>query len=325
MAKAARIAHLAIVLLMLTAGRGVGDDVPHVVASIKPIHSLVAGVMEGVATPVLLVRGAGSPHGYSLRPSDAQALQQATAVFWIGPELETFLAKPLDALARGARVVEVAEFKGVSLLPARSGGAWNNQADHHETAESGKSHAGDDHDQHHHSGSVDLHLWLDPSNAKAIASGVAKVLSELDPSRAATYEENADRLRRKLEALDRELAAKLKPVQDRQYVVFHDAYHYLEDRYGLTPIGAITIGPERAPGVQRLQAIRFSIAQSGATCVFREPQFAPDVLRTVTEGVAVRTGVLDPLGADLEAGPAAYFDLMRGLERSLVECLAPSD
>ena len=96
---------------------------PQVVASIKPLHSLIAGIMAGVGTPTLIVNGAASPHTYALRPSDARALAAAKLVFWIGPSMESFLVKPLAALSGGAEIVELDHAAGVTVLRARRVGA----------------------------------------------------------------------------------------------------------------------------------------------------------------------------------------------------------
>ena len=85
---------------------------PKVVASIKPVHSLVASVMKGVAEPSLIVDGASSPHDFSLRPSQAKDLAAANVVFWIGPGLETFLPKPLETIASKAKNVALIESEG---------------------------------------------------------------------------------------------------------------------------------------------------------------------------------------------------------------------
>lgn len=317
MTRAFRVLAVAGVCWILAAGYGRAAPPPQVVASIMPIHSLVAGVMAGVDMPTLLVPGGGSPHGYALRPSQAQALQQADVVFWTGAGLETFLTRSLTALAGDARVVALSEADGVSLLSSRPGGVWDQHGDD-------ADHGADSH-RHSGEGAVDMHIWLDPDNAKAMVAAIAAALIRADPSRSGNYRENAARMLGRLEALDRELAARLKPVRDRPYLVFHDAYQYLERRYGLSVVGAITLGAEHQPGLQRLQAIRSRIAEAGVRCAFREPQFEPGLIRTLTEGTDVRTGVLDPLGADREPGEDAYFALMRSLAEALTNCLVPSD
>ncbi|HSA79376.1 MAG TPA: zinc ABC transporter substrate-binding protein [Geminicoccaceae bacterium] len=289
-----------------------------VVASIKPIHSLVAGVMAGVGQPGLLVKGAGSEHSYSLRPSEARALERADVVFWVGEMMETFLIRPLQTLAGKAQVVELSKAPGLTLLATRGGGVWEPAAhedeDRHTDADDA---AGED----HANGETDMHVWLDPANAKVLVAAIANVLGEVDPENAATYQSNAAHVRGQIDALDRTLADKLEVVGDRPYVVFHDGYQYFERRYGTNAVGAITINPTRRPGAQRLEEIHAQLEQLDAACVFAEPQFEPALVDTLIEGTNARAGVLDPLGSALEAGPGQYFQLMSGLADSLVACL----
>ena len=121
----------------------VAADAPAAVASIKPIHSLLAGVMEGAGRPTLLVRGYASPHTWSLRPSEAHTLQEADLVVWVGEDLESFLARPLRSLADDAYVLELSRAEGITLLPVREGGVWDGHAHHGEHGE------GEDEDAHH--------------------------------------------------------------------------------------------------------------------------------------------------------------------------------
>lgn len=288
-------------------------EAPRVAVSIKPIHSLVAGVMAGVATPDLIVRGAASEHGYTLRPSDAKRLSEANLVFWVGPFLETYLVQPLATLAGKATVVEIATAPGVTLLPARGGGTW-------EPDEDAPQPAGDQPLL-----SKDPHLWLDPANAVAIARVAARQLSTLDPPNAARYSANETALERRLLALDAQLKTELAPVRGQGFVVFHDAYQYFERRYDLSAIGSIMIDPDHQPGARRLSEMHEKIVATGARCVFREPQFEPALVQTVTEGTAARSATLDPLGAELPEGPDLYPKLLQTLADSLVGCLRPSN
>jgi len=298
---------------------------PRVVVSLKPIHSLIAGVMEGVATPELLLTGGESPHSYSLRPSQARMLARADVVFLVGPALEGFLVKPLQSLRRETRVVTLMESPGMFLLPARSGGVWEEHEDH-----------GHSHDRHgtdgkkspeaklkrnHDHQAMDPHLWLDPQNGQEIVRLAATELARQFPAHQAKFVANAEALVARLAALDEELRQQLSGLRGRPYVVFHDAYQYLEAHYGLSAAGAITLNPEVAPGAQRLRAIRQIIRERQAVCVFAEPQFEPRLVATTLEGSNARQGVLDPLGAELPVGPESYFQLMRQLAKSLQACL----
>ncbi len=290
---------------------------PDVVASIKPLHSLVAGVMDGVAEPGLLIDGAGSPHAYSLRPSQARALEQADVIFWIGHELETFLEKPIETLGADAQAVSMAESDGIELLPYREGdefgGHDHDVEDKH--AASGRGHA------HEHE-AMDMHIWLDPENAKAMVETIRLALTDADPANAERYDANAAALAEKLERLTAELETELAPVKDRPFVVFHDGYHYFENRFGMKAAGAITVNPEVAPGAERLSEIRDRLQGLRAACVFAEPQFEPKLVSVVIEGTGARSAVLDPLGASIDAGPELYFDLMRQMGESFRDCLA---
>ncbi len=280
---------------------------PRVVVSILPLHSLVAGVMAGVGAPRLLVRGAVSAHRYALRPSDARALSAADLVVWVGPGLESFLAKPLRALAGRARVVALGAEPGIELLRRRVGGA-----------DPAAVRPGDE------SARNDPHIWLDPENATRMVQFFARILGAMDPDHGPIYRANAARLAARLDRLDADLAAALTPLKEVPYVVFHDAYGYLEARYGLRRVAAVTINPEDKPGARRLVALRREIIAAGVVCVFTEPQFKPALVAAMTAGTPgtlFRSAPLDPLGAALAPGPEAYFELMRELSQSLVGCL----
>lgn len=332
-----------------------------VVASIKPIHSLVSGVMAGVGTPDLIVEGAGSPHTYSLKPSQAAQMESADVIFWVGHNMEAFLEKPLESLGAKARVVELMETDGLTQLAIREGGAFEG----HDHGDDDHGHAKNDHDDHGHgktkhddhgheeakhddhdhdhdaekhddhgrgeaahddhgrhgNGEVDAHIWLDPMNAKVLIGQIVRSLSEADPANAAAYRANADVLAARIDKMSAEVAAKLAPVRKRPFIVFHDAYQHFESRYGLQAAGSITVSPEVVPGAARVQEIRGRIRDLGAVCVFSEPQFTPQLVSVVTEGSNANEGVLDPLGAALTPGPDLYVSLIENMADNMAACL----
>lgn len=282
---------------------------PRVVVSIKPIHALVAGVMQGVAEPQLLVKGGGSPHGYVLRPSEARALSQADLIVWVGHSLESFLEKPLTTLGSKARQLELLDSLKPQLLPVRAGGSWETH---------GHTEEGVHHHQEHGDQELNPHLWLNPLLAKQVVEQTTTALSEVDPERQVLYRQNAERLQLRLDALDRELKAKLAPVKEVPYLVFHDAYQYFETAYGLRAVGSITIDPERKPGIRRLLEMRQKVKDLKARCVFSEPQFEPKLVATIIEGTGARTAELDPIGAELKPGVESYFQLLNRLADDLL-------
>jgi zinc transport system substrate-binding protein len=292
---------------------------PQVTVSILPIHSLVAGVMQGIAEPALLVPVGALPHTYALKPSDARTLQSSDVVFWVGEQLENYLEKPLESLAGRARIIAASRIPGIMLLPTRKGGAFD--AHDHDL--------GHKHDNGAKKGAVpqaepDMHLWLDPDNAKVIVQHAAAQLSAADPANAATYAANSQKMDARLTALDSAIRSRLAPVTDRAYIVFHDAYQYFEQHFGTRIAGSVTISPDQAPSAKRLTELRRRIRTAKAVCVFREPQFPAPVVDTLLSGTDVKAGVLDPEGADLTPGPDAYFTLMERIGDSLAGCLKPS-
>ena len=307
----------------------------NVVTSIKPVHSLVSGVMQGVGSPTVIIEGAGSPHTYSLKPSQAKQLQDADLVFWMGDELETFLEGPIQNIAQNAKSIKLIDSHGLKKIKFREGGMFDEHDDHddhddHDKEEHAKDdhddhghdkHAKDDHDDHGH-GEFDPHVWLDPINAKAVVHEIEEALVKADPKNAKKYEANAVRMAEKLDQLVTELRVQLQPVQGKGFIVFHDAYQYFEQRFGVAAIGSITVSPEVMPGAERVKALREKIRGLRATCVFSEPQFEPKLVRTLVDGTGAQTGVLDPLGSSLTKGPDLYFELVREMARSLKECLS---
>jgi zinc transport system substrate-binding protein len=328
-----------------------------VVASIKPIHSLVAAVMEGVSEPGLIIEGAGSPHTYALKPSQAQMLEQANVVFWIGHELEAFLEKPLETVGANAKSIELIDAHDLVKLGFREGGAFEKHGhvdeaghddhaheaeathdhDHEKTAEAAHDHdhdktaeAAHDHDHEktaeaghegHGHGAFDAHVWLDPVNAKAMVHEIEEALVEADPANAAKYEANAEAVTAKLDTLIAEVSSELEPVKGKGFIVFHDGYQYFENRFGITASGSITVSPEVMPGAERITEIRARVQELNAACVFAEPQFEPKLVSTVTEGTNAKSGTLDPLGAELEDGADLYFQLIRNMSTSIKTCL----
>lgn len=285
---------------------------PRVVASIVPVHSLVAGVMAGFGAPDVVVRGYGSPHTYQMRPSDAAKLARADVVFWVGRSMETFLQRYIAGLREGgARVVELGALDGLLRLPNRAGGLVDERRRHD-----------DDHAAEHAPGAFDAHLWLDVDNAKIMVRAIARELAATDAANADAYRANGEMLVRRLDELDRELAEMLRPVGDRPFVVFHDAYRYLEHRYDLENVGSVTVSPDRMPSARRIDELRERMAALGVRCVFREPQFESALVRTIAEASGARVAVLDPTGSTREPGPQAYFALMRANAEAIVDCLS---
>lgn len=297
-----------------------------VVATIKPIHALAAAVMRGAGSPRLLIDGAGSPHTFTLKPSDAKVLSEADVFLRVSEALEPFTGRLVGALPKAVRVVTLEDTAGLTRHRLRTGATF--EADAHDSPAAKDPHGqhGLGHQQHRPLPQADAandgHIWLDPANARLMAAAIAEVLAQASPAQAPIFRANAASLDQDLERLDSELATALAPVKARPYIVFHDAYQYLERRYGLQAVGSVTLSPDVPPSARRLTELRRKIADLKAACVFSEPQFTPKIITTIIEGTAARRGTLDPLGAAIPAGPEHYFTLLRGLASGLNACLA---
>ena len=303
-----------------------------VVTSIKPIHSLVSYVMDGVGAPDLIVDGFNSPHNFQLKPSHAKMLENADIIFWIGEGLENFLEKPLDSISKNAKKVELMEIKGINKLEFREKNIFNEHDhdehkheedghDEHEHEEDGhKEEKHDDHDGHddHGHGEHDPHIWLDPQNAKVMVKLITKELSELDLKNAPTYKKNSEKALSDLDKLIKKV--KKDTNKDLRFVAFHDAYHYYEDRFGINLLGALTVNPDVLPGAEQLAEIREVIEHEKVNCIFSEPQFNPDIIKSIAKDTGIKTGVLDPLGANLDKGKNLYFDLIKNISTSFKGC-----
>lgn len=285
---------------------------PLVTVSIKPIHSLVAAVMQGVAEPVLLIPANQSPHNFSLRPSDIKKLQSSDLIIWLGDTFETPLEHILRTTMKDRRTISLLQQPEILRLNARKGGVWEIQK------------RNDKSETHRHHYETDPHIWLSTKNAVEVVRILSDVLSEIDPNNRHHYQKNSQIVQQRLERLESELETGFSEVRNIPFLVFHDAYQYLEQQFGLHAVGSITIGPERQPGAKRIQQIHSKINRLEARCVFSEPQFKPKLVDMLTQYTEIKSGILDPIGTELENGPDAYFLLLQNLKGNLIACLKES-
>ena len=321
-----------------------------VVTTIKPLHSLVSSVMEGVGEPSLIIEGTNNPHTFVFKPSHAQMLEEADIVFWIGEDLEAFMEKPLKSLAGDAKKIAFMELDTIEILKFREENIFDDHDDHddhdghddehegHDDHDDHDGHKDDDHDDHddhdghddeheghddhdHHGhahGEFDAHIWLDPMNAKEMVHEIAHELGDLDPTNKETYEANADKTLKSLDKLIEEVNNSLP--KDISYIVFHDAYQYFEKRFGVSSAGALTLNPDVLPGAKQIADIQNLIIDKGIKCIFSEPQYNPKIIETLASDMSISTGILDPLGAYLEKGNGMYEELIREISNSIIKC-----
>lgn len=279
---------------------------PVVVTTIKPIHALASAVMEGAAKPELIVTGRNSPHGFRLKPSHIRIMKNADYVFYVDPKIEGFLNRLLTQ-KDSHQFKALSAIGGLKLHTIRIGDYWQQCHD-------------DDHQDgtHHHAEyGYDPHIWLSYHNAKIIVDYIAATLSAHDNDNRETYLKNAENYKKRIDNID---FSDLKKLENKNFIVFHDAYQYFEKDHNLSAVGAVTIDPQLPAKPRRLSALRKHLKDHNVRCVFKEPQFSNKLIDTVINDSKVHIGVLDPLGGDLEAGVDLYIQLLENMRESFNSC-----
>ncbi|WP_417243857.1 zinc ABC transporter substrate-binding protein [Celeribacter sp.] len=313
-------------------------DAPNVVTDIPPVHGLVARVMQGVGAPVLLLDKGASPHDYALRPSDAAALQGADIVIWTGAGLAPWVSQTIDRVAPDAVSLPLSDLPQTLRLPFRQSATFeahdhdheidHDHADephdenhHDEVGHAEDTHGADDHIEAVHDGAGDdPHMWLDPENGKLWLNAIAQALSDLDPENATAYVENAAQGRAEIDATTARIVSALAPLRDLNFIVFHDAYHYFEARFGVEAVGAIAMSDATTPSPKRIAEVRDAVDAMGVTCALSEPQFNAKLVDTVLGDHVAARAVIDPLGAHLDTGPQFYTALLDHIAAAFVSC-----
>ena len=307
------------IFAVLFAGSLAANAEIKVVTTIKPLHSLISNVMDGVGEPSLIIEGSTSPHSFVLKPSHAKMIEQADIIFWIGEDIETFMEKPLESIAKNAKKISFMELTSIEKLKFREENIFDHD-DHDDHGHGEKK----DHDDHghghegHHHGEFDAHIWLDPANAKEMLHEIAHELADLDPANANKYESNANKAIKSIDEMISSVNSSIN--KDAKFIVFHDAYQYFEKRFGVATAGALTLNTDVLPGAKQISEIQEVIAEKDIKCIFSEPQFNPKIIETIAQDTGIKTGVLDPLGSIFDGGKEQYFTLINDIGNKLKDC-----
>ena len=319
---------LSILFSSFSAHADVSTDIK-VVTTIKPLHSLISRIMETRGEPQLIIEGTNNPHTFVFKPSHAKMIEEADIVFWIGEDLEAFMEKPLNSLAKDTKKIAFMDSESIEKIEFREKNIFDDHDGHEDEHEGHEDddvhedeHEGhdDDHkDAHAHAhGEFDPHIWLDPENAKEMVKIIRDELIKIDPEGQRQYSVNTAGATLELDNLINSIEKELS--KDISYIVFHDAYQYFENRFGVIPAGALTLNPDVLPGAKQIADIQDVINDKGIKCIFSEPQYNPKIIETLGNDMNVSTGVMDPLGAFIDAGPTMYVELINGIANSIKEC-----
>lgn len=263
-----------------------------VLSSIKPLTLIAQEIVGDTAETDTLLPITASPHDYPLKASDHTRLQKANVILWVGPELESFLQKPISNVP-SERVITAYSLVGLN---------W--PADEHQSTQA-----------HHHE--RDPHLWLDPRNAVVVARALNDKLAQIDPANKAKFDTNLQLFVVKMSQLDKKLTEILKPLAGRGFAVYHEGYGHFVSHYGLHQLDYVTFTPEQRPGAKHLQELRAVLSKEGK-CLFLEPYNEQQSVRDLAVELNLHAGVLDALGSQ---SVNTYSQLLENMTGAFTACL----
>ena len=293
-------------LLLATSSTAAISKPLHIVASIKPVYSLVTGITQGVSEPKLLMNSKQSPHHYSLRPSERRMLAEADLIFWIGPGMESFMPRILGSLKNKQKSVPLIQTPGLKLLPLR-------QTDN--------DHAHDEHDHtetDHELSKLDTHFWLDTNNADILVDAIAQQIIRIDPEHTQQYQFNSQRLHQQIAQLRKNLQQSLNTVK-KSFLTYHDGYQYFEAEFNLHNIGFVATS-ELQPSAHRIGELKSLIKEENITCIFYDAPTAPAILKSLQANSKTKTFMLDPVGVFIPSSENVWFEIMNSLKKQFINC-----
>ncbi|MBF0751660.1 MULTISPECIES: zinc ABC transporter substrate-binding protein ZnuA [unclassified Pasteurella] len=295
-----------------------------VLASVKPLGFIASAIANGVIDTQVLVPTGASPHDYSLKLSDIQKVKSADLVLWVGEDIDSFLERPVNQVDR-QKVITIADLAEIKpLLTQAHHEHFHEEGDHkHDHKHEHKNGHEHNHDHENHEGlSTNWHIWYSPAMSQIVAQKVADKLTIQFPDKKALIEKNLADFNRTLAEQSDKIKAQLAPFKEKGFFVFHDAYGYFNDAYGLKQTGYFTINPLVAPGAKTLAHIKEEIAEHRVNCLFAEPQFTPKVIESLAKGTAVKVGRLDPIGDGVALGANSYANFLQATADSYAQCLS---
>ncbi len=277
-----------------------------VIATIKPLYSLVASVLGDHGTLDLMVKGGLDPHIYRLKPSNIRQIHDSDVIFYIDPDLEVFLKRIFKSKYKNFTATPLARQNGIRLIPYRTSKIWYRE----ETV------AQDDHKED----AQDLHIWLDPANARRMVQIIEETLSDLDPANSLAYIQNAQKTIARLYRMEEDIREKLRPLRQKSMIVYHDAFQYYEKAFSLKSVGAIILKSDQTPSVKHIKSLKKIAETKNVTCVLGTPGAHPRIATVVMSGTNAGFDTVDPLGLYIDAGPDLYFEMMEEMASTIINC-----
>ena len=275
-----------------------------ITVSIPPLAGMVAPLLSGDDQLEVVLKPGASPHGFQLKPSHLRGLNESDLVLWVASPVDNWMQKPLTNLK--VKEVSLKGLANIEQLPVRQGGLWEKKSQHiatlSETAHKDTSADSEEHNHEHEysvaseSQRMDGHLWMSFKNSRLLIEAVSKELQMLKPNDAENISQRTQAWLNKLDKTNQQIKQQLQQVQTVPYMVLHDAFQYFEHQYSLNGVGSIQLNPSVSPSLKRVAELRSKIKSGKVSCVFKEPQFPEKRVLSVTKGLGVRVGSLDPMG-----------------------------
>ncbi len=281
------------------------QSVPLVVASIKPIHSIVSSLMEGVASPELLLKSSNSAHTFHLKPSQVKVIEDANLVISIGDEFEIGLRKALKNLDESTRF-EIIRLNNLETHDYRADKIY--EIKHQEQ-------------QSHEAVTDDMHLWLDIENMKKISNHIYFLLIDFDPINKHKYNQNLNLLTSKLDALQTELENQMLPFSSKIYAAYSDTIQYFEKNYNLSRPVIVTPYHGARLSINRTLASKNTMNDLKVSCLIYGNEVRKSQISVLSEGLNLNTAKIDILGQEFNPGSDLYFKLMKKISNQLASCL----
>ena len=264
----------------------------HAVASIKPVHSILSGLMEGTTQPELIVGGDGVPYDYQLSEAQKASLAKADLVVWVGPELERFLVEAVAGLGKDTSVITLLDNQQMKILPSR-----------------------------YRDDVRDPFFWLDSRNALMLIDALSQHLIDKDPGLAHLYKRNRDALYEKVAELDRKLEYGYRGLKRGIGLEYYDTLQYFEQAYALKINGIISESPLHPVAAERLLSERSNLMDDDYACLLTERGMEMPEFSLLASGIETNLGELDSFGTQFEPGPELYLQVMEYNTAIIKGCL----
>jgi zinc transport system substrate-binding protein len=293
-------------LILLLTIKSVGaQSTLNVVVSIKPIHSIVTMLMDGVATPKLLLNSSNSAHTFHLKPSQIRMLSKSDLVITISNDFETGLRKALKNVKKDSHF-KVSSLNQLNILKSRGEDIYE---------------ANEEEEGNHADHTNDLHLWLDVDNMQLISKHISNLLIELDPANKAKYSENLLKANSELNKLKIKLQRQLEPFSSTRFAIFADTLQYFENNLNLKRPVIITPYHGERLSINRTLKAKKIIKDLNISCLIYGSEIRPNQVNVLSEGLTLKAFKIDILGAVYPAGSDQYFNLMKRISSQLASCL----